>query len=182
MFAFAGSKAQLPLFKEDTRRNKKFYFPPEGLGKIELRRLGLVKKAQCEVEDQRHNGAGVSTLYLHGTRASGKSIVLQQLAKSLQTEGYIVYFFPTGDALQQIGLQFKGNIVDSLPSDENAKIAVLVDEVHIGSAAGQLVTLLKSTRQNLVVIGVGGTPVRSFRFDHVLQGQDLCRTPLGIKR
>jgi predicted AAA+ superfamily ATPase len=104
-----------------------------------------------EIKSQTDQRFNLPSLYLYGTRGSGKSVLLRLLAKRLKDDGYLVYFFSSGDLMEQEKAGSK--VLNALTRDRKTKVAVVVDEVP--SAGGQLVSLLHSTKKNLVVIGAG---------------------------
>ena len=74
----------LRLFEENTARNRKFSFPPDGMGTVELKRQKLVDEIINLLEGKLASKGPPASLYIHGMKASGKTILLELLAKNLQ--------------------------------------------------------------------------------------------------
>lgn len=123
----------------------KTLFPRHQFGQYVLTRDRVVKKVKEAIASQlaRYPGEPQS-VYLSGCRGSGKTSLQMLLAKSLQAEGYTVYFFKSASAIREgASLAFK---------DETKKLAVLIDEVR-SNPNSELFTALKGAYPNLVMIG-----------------------------
>jgi hypothetical protein len=97
--------------------------------------------------------SGPYNIYLYGMRASGKTVILNTLAKKFLDDGYTVYFFQ--DAKQLDVDQF-AQINELLPTEQ--KVAIIIDEVQNCPSATAWTLLLRNTiRNDLVVVGAGVT-------------------------
>ncbi len=125
------------------------HFSPYSLGIASLPRTALVSQIRAVLDRQmKETMYGPYNVYCYGMKASGKTLLLTALAKQLQDEDYIVYFFKDARLLDTVPL-----IDEELPTTH--KVAVIVDEVQSGSTAGAWTLLLKNTHHKLVVIGAG---------------------------
>ena len=142
------------LFTESTvdvlRRSQQHRFAHSTLGTVELPRAALVRAITDSLTaQQRRNDRGPYNVYLYGMKGSGKTVLLANLAKLLQSEDYTVYFLETAQSLRSFS-----DLRTFLPEDESVKVAILIDEVNSNLTEGWHY-LLKSSRRNLVTIAAG---------------------------
>ena len=147
------NKSVLSLFEEKTSRNSKLAFPADGVGTVELKRQTLVDEIINLLEGKLVSDEGPpASLYIQGMKASGKTILLELLAKKLQAKGYRVYYSVSAKGLMTpVGWSLK----DSIPVNDD-KVAVLIDEVQSNPASAVVHELLKDTKKkNLITIAAG---------------------------
>jgi predicted AAA+ superfamily ATPase len=116
--AFLYQQKRSPVLKRN------LHFPTHSLGLASLPRTSLISEIYRILDRQiKTEETGPYNVYLYGMKASGKTIILNNLAKKFQDEGYIVYFFQDAKELDQFS-----QITDLLPTE--TKVAIIVDEVR----------------------------------------------------
>jgi energy-coupling factor transporter ATP-binding protein EcfA2 len=148
-------------------------FPENHFGQYVLTRDRVVKNIKEEIAIQLSLGLGGSqSVYLSGCRGSGKTSLLNLLARAFKAEDYEVYFFLSAvDIPQDAYLAFM-----TLLEDKTKKVAVLIDEVASNPVSGLFTALLKGPYPHLVTIGAAVPrfiPGHAARFNCVLRMTDL---------
>jgi DNA replication protein DnaC len=90
------------LFKgnADDQQDITSHFTPHGLGLANLKREEVIAMIRNDLCLQMNKLArGPYNIYLSGMRASGKTQILLSLARQLQNDGYLVYFFRSAKQL-----------------------------------------------------------------------------------
>ena len=120
------------------------------MGYIVFQREEFIEIVENEIKKQRQkNLFSAASIYLSGSRGSGKSSFLMLLCKKFKNLGFKTYFIPDGESLNDI----TSDEID-ISLAKNDKVAILIDEIYTNPNSKLWIFMFKMCKNpNLIVVG-----------------------------